>query len=311
MRQLPDCDVEQTGGIMKEYICIDIGGTSIKYGVIGEDRKFSETGEMPTEAEKGGADVLEKAAGIADRLRKKYRISGICVSTAGMVDPEEGKIIYAAPLIPDYTGTEIRKTMEERFHIPCSVENDVNCAGMAEALEGSGKGSPLCVCLTVGTGIGGAIIMDGKLVRGSSGSACEVGYMHLPGGAFQDIAASSVLVRQAAWYKQISPDQIDGRYVFEQAKAGDECCIRAIDEMTDALGMGIANICYVLNPGVVILGGGIMAQREYLRERIEKSMEKYLLPSVLQQTRLEFAGNGNHAGMLGAYLCFLDRQAKK
>ena len=292
---------------MKKYICIDIGGTSIKYGVIDEKKQFLESSEIPTEAAKGGAAVLEKAVRIAEQMLKAYDAAGICVSTAGMVDPKEGRIVYAAPLIPGYTGTEIRKTMEERFALPCAVENDVNCAGLAEALEGSGKGSSFCVCLTVGTGIGGAVVMDGKLIRGFSGSACEVGYMHLPGGAFQDIGASSILVKKAAEYKKIRPSQINGKYVFEKAKQGDGCCIRAIDEMTDALGMGIANICYVLNPEVVVLGGGIMAQKKYLKPRLENSLKKYLLPTVAEHTRLEFAVNGNNAGMLGAYLNFRER----
>ena len=301
------CDLQGAGDAMRKYICIDIGGTSIKYGVINEKKQFLNSSEIPTEAAAGGAAVLEKAVGIAEQMLKEHEAAGICVSTAGMVDPEEGRIVYAAPLIPGYTGIEIRKTMEERFALPCAVENDVNCAGLAEALEGGGKGSSICVCLTVGTGIGGAIVMDGKLIRGFSGSACEVGYMHLPGGAFQDIGASSILVKKAAQYKNIRPSQINGKYVFENAKQGDECCIRAIDEMADALGMGIANICYVLNPEVVVLGGGIMAQKDYLKSRLENSLKNYLLPAVAEHTRLEFAVNGNSAGMLGAYLNFRER----
>ena len=151
--------------------------------------------------------------------------------------------------------------MEERFHLPCEVENDVNCAGLAEHFSGASKGSKISVCLTVGTGIGGAILIDGKVFHGFSGSGCEVGYMHLPGGAFQDMGASSILVKKTAEYKRIAPESIDGKYVFEHAKKGDTDCIRAIEEMCEVLGMGIFNICYVVNPEVVVLGGGIMAQK--------------------------------------------------
>ena len=114
---------------MKQYICIDIGGTSIKYGMIQEDGGLLVTGEMPTEAmEKGGPGIMEKIQNIAEKYIEEYEPAGICVSTAGMVDCEAGKITYAAPLIPDYTGTEIKKTMEQRFQIPCEVENDVKSA---------------------------------------------------------------------------------------------------------------------------------------------------------------------------------------
>lgn len=297
---------------MKQYICIDIGGTSIKHGMIQEDGNFLTTGEAATEAmEKGGPGILEKIQNIAENYVNHYQPEGICISTAGMVDCEKGKITYAAPLIPDYTGTEIKKTMEKRFSIPCEVENDVNCAGLAEYFAGASKGTKISVCLTVGTGIGGAIILDGKVFHGFSGSGCEIGYMHLPGGEFQDLGASSILVKKTAEYKKIPAESIDGKYVFENAKKGDEDCIRAIEEMTDVLGMGIANICYVLNPEVVVLGGGIMAQKEYLGEKIRKSLDKYLIPSVASHTRLAFAENQNQAGMLGAYYHFQTRQEMK
>lgn len=293
---------------MKEYICIDIGGTSIKYGMVREDGSFLITGEMPTEAmQYGGPGIMEKAKKIVETYQAEYQPEGICVSTAGMVDCENGKITYASPLIPDYTGTEIKKTLEELYGIPCEVENDVNCAGLAEHFAGAARGSRISVCLTIGTGIGGAILIDGKVFHGFSGSGCEVGYMHLPGGEFQDLGASSILVKKVASYKNTDPEEINGKYVFEQAKQGDEDCIRAIREMCEVLGMGIANICYVVNPEVVVLGGGIMAQKEYLKDLLRDSLDKYLLPSVAQHTRLEFAQNQNQAGMLGAYYNFRSR----
>lgn len=293
---------------MKEYICIDIGGTSMKYGIIQEDGEFIKTAEMPTEALKyGGPGIMKKAEKIIEEFCKDYQPEGICISTAGMVDCEKGKITYAAPLIPDYTGTEIKKTLEAKFHLPCEVENDVNCAGLAENFAGASKGSSISVCLTIGTGIGGAIIIDNQVFHGFSGSGCEVGYMHLPGGAFQDLGASSILVKKTAQYKNIEPESINGKYVFEQAKAGDRDCICAIEEMCDVLGMGIANICYVVNPQVVVLGGGIMAQKEYLSDMLRKSLDKYLIPSVAEHTRLAFAENQNCAGMLGAFYHFKEK----
>ena len=294
---------------MKTYICIDIGGTSIKHGVIRENGTFCEAGEMPTEAmEYGGPGILKKVHGITREYLKSYHAEGICISTAGMVDCEKGLITYAAPLIPDYTGTEIKKSMETTFGIPCEVENDVNCAGLAESYAGAAKGARISVCLTVGTGIGGAIIIDGKVFHGFSGSACEVGYMHLPGGEFQDLGASSILVKKTALYKGIDPASINGKFVFEQAKKSDADCIRSIDEMVEILGMGIANICYVINPEVVVLGGGIMAQKSYLEKRIKKSLEIHLIPSVADHTRLVFAENQNQAGLLGAFYNFKGRQ---
>lgn len=295
---------------MNKYVSIDIGGTAIKYGIIDETGTILERHEMDTEADKGGPSILEKAVKIVDKYREKVDLSGICISTAGMVDVEKGEIFYAAPLIPDYKGTQFKKTMEEKFGIPCEVENDVNCAGLAETMAGAAKGSRVTLCLTVGTGIGGCIVIDGQVFHGASNSACEVGYMHMEDSDFQTLGASSILCRKVAQRKDEPQKNWNGKRIFEEAKCGDVICNEAIDEMADILGKGIANICYVMNPEVVVLGGGIMAQEEFLKPKIQKAVEKYLVSSILEHTTLKMAQNRNDAGMLGAFYHFQNRQKK-
>ncbi|MDY3122553.1 ROK family protein [Suipraeoptans intestinalis] len=290
---------------MKEYICIDIGGTTIKYGIINEKGKFLKAEECSTEAHLGGPHILKKVIALVEQLKAECNGEGICISTAGVVDCKHGVITHAAPLIPDYAGTKIKKAIEQSCRLPCEVENDVNCAGLAECYSGASKGTYVSVCLTIGTGIGGALIIDRRVFHGFSGSACEVGYMHLPGGAFQDQGASSVLTKRVAAMKHIPVCGVNGKYVFDQAKSGDRDCIKAIEEMTDILGMGIANICYMVNPEMVVLGGGIMAQKEYLEPLILKSVNSHLIRSVARHTKIAFAKNGNRAGMLGAYYHFV------
>ncbi|ALS18106.1 ROK family protein [Clostridium butyricum] len=290
---------------MKFYVSIDIGGTSIKHGILDENIKFITSGEIATEAQKGGKNILEKVINIVSEYKKEYTLSGICISTAGMVDCEKGEIIHASDLIPNYTGTQIKKTLEDIFSIPCEVENDVNCAGLAEYFSGSAKGSSISLCLTIGTGIGGSIIINDRVFHGFSGSACEVGYMNMFKGKFEDLGATSILVKKVAKLKNCSENHIDGKLIFEMAKNNDEDCIKAIDEMVDVLGMGIANICYVINPEVVVLGGGIMAQKDYLYDKIRLSLDKYLIPTISSKTKLEFAKNQNKTGMLGAYYNFI------
>lgn len=301
---------------MKYYVCIDIGGTEIKHCVLQESEEgrgradFIEKGKMPTEAVMGGSFILDKAVSIVQAYRENYEIAGICVSTAGMVDTLKGEIFYAAPLIPNYTGTGIKKRMEEEFHIPCEVENDVNCAGLSEGISGAAKGAKSALCLTVGTGIGGCLLMDGKVYHGFSGSACEVGYMRMRDNDFQTLGAASILVQKAAHRKGEPLEKWDGYRVFEEAKKEDKDCIAIIDEMCDILGEGIANICYVFNPQVVVLGGGIMAQKEYLKGRIEKALSQYLVSSIYERTTLTFAAHKNDAGMLGAYYHYKGMQDK-
>lgn len=296
---------------MEKYVSIDIGGTDIKYGVISGEGEILSRAAVKTEAYQGGPAILGKVEKIAGQFCQEGGVCGICISTAGVVDTCQGKIIHAAPLIPGYTGTEYKKKLESRFQTPCEVENDVNCAGLAEYHCGAAKGSRVALMLTVGTGIGGSIVIDGEIFRGSSGSACEVGYMAMQGGEFQALGAASVLVRKVAAWKGEPEAQWDGRRIFEAAKEGDMLCIRAIDEMADVLGQGISNICYVLDPEVVVLGGGIMAQRTFLKGRIEAAVARYLVPGVASRMRIAFAAHGNDAGMLGAYYHFRQCQHKR
>lgn len=293
---------------MGKYISVDIGGTEIKYGLLSEEGVFLWHGSTPTEAARGGCCLMEKVGKIIASLMCGG-IAGICISTAGMVDSVQGKILYANSNIPGYAGTEVKKRLEEAFHIPCEVENDVYCAGMAEYGSGAAAGSRLALCLTVGTGIGGCLLADGQVLRGAGYSAGSVGYLHMPDGkSFEESGSVTALVRRVAKRKREDAALWDGRKIFDGIAGRDGICIRAVDEMADILGLGIADICYLFNPEVVVLGGGIMRQEEYLLPRIRASLDRYLIPAVASRTRLRAAVHRNEAGMLGAFYHFKDRQ---
>lgn len=288
---------------MKQYICIDIGGTAIKYGVV-------QSGEIPEvirndscKTPENGTKILQKVFDIIEDLKRKYgQAEAVCISSAGIVNSEEGCILEANDdLIPGYTGIKIADRVKEKFGLPCFVENDVNCAAMAEYYAGAAKGYHSMLMLTIGTGIGGAFIADGKLLKGHTYSACEVGYMNMEEGTFEEIAATSALVARTAKRLRKTTDEISGKWIFEQAQDGNEVCIEEIDRMCDILAKEISNICYVLNPEIVLLGGGISAQTDWLKPRIEMGMEKYLIPVIRKKTKLDFAKFKNQAGMIGAY----------
>lgn len=295
---------------MELYACIDIGGTAIKYGLIDNNGEIVSQSQMPTEAQRGGREICRKVNTVVDNYLAKHKLGGVCISTAGMVDCKSGEIFYSGDLIPDYTGTSLKNQVEKAFKIPCEVENDVNCAGLAEYISGAAAGSKIAVCLTVGTGIGGCILIDGKVFHGYNCSACEVGYMHMEDSDFQTLGASSILTRKVAEQKREPEEVWDGRRIFKEAKNGDRICNQAIDKMTDILGKGIANICYVLNPEIVVLGGGIMAQKEILEPKIKAALCCYLKPIIYENMHLAFAKHKNNAGMLGAFYNFKLQQEK-
>lgn len=298
---------------MMYYICIDIGGTSIKYGVLSEKGEIFIDGTVSTKVtEKENfilSDVKKLIRNILDEYRN-YEIEGICVSTAGVVNPEKGEIAYAGPTIPKYTGTKIKEELEKEFSISCEVENDVNCAGLGEYWKGAGKGSKSMVCLTIGTGIGGSVILDGKLLNGIGYTAGEIGYMDVNGSYIQNIASSKYLVEKVQKEKvekEGITDAITGVDIFELAKKGDEICIAGIDEIISNLAVGVRNIIYLLNPEVIVIGGGITAQKEYLEEKIRKEVNDGMISDMFRKTRIELAQQGNQAGLLGALYNFLNK----
>ena len=295
---------------MQKFICIDIGGTSIKYGILRETGIIIEKGNMDTNALKeGGQGIFEKIKYIISKYLKNYEVEGICISTAGMVDPKDGKILFALEhLIPGYTGMEIKKEVEKEFNIRCEVENDVNCAGLGEMWLGAGKGSSSSVCLTIGTGIGGCIIINNELIHGFSNSAGEIGYMKINGEDFQNVASTTSLVKRVARLKNIAEENINGKMIFDMAKNKDQDCLKEIDYMIKSLAIGIANLSYIINPEVIILGGGIMAQEQFLKPKVKEALRKELIKTIYENTRIEFAKRQNDAGMIGALYNFLNKK---
>lgn len=287
---------------MKKFIAIDIGGTSIKFGVIKENLEIIENGTIETRKNEKENFILEDIDKLIERLMKKYEISKIGISTAGVVDINEGKIIYAGSTIPGYTGTEIKRYLEEKYKIEVRVENDVNSAALGENLIGAGKGSKSTFMITIGTGIGGALILNNEIFYGNSNSAGEVGYMRLNGEAVQDIASATSLVRNTS--KRLDR-KLDGKEIFDLAEEGNMVCVEEIDNILEKIAELIVNIIYTINPETIILGGGIMERKDYVEERIKMFIEKILPEKFYESVDIKLAELGNKAGLMGAISKFI------
>ena len=295
------------------YLCFDIGGTSIKYGVADEKGALLLKGEVPNEImQRGVKGFVESLAGLADRYRQEYDLRGIAVSTAGVVDPEQGVILYAPKYFPGYPGTHLQELLEARTGLPCTVENDVNAAALGEYWLGAGRGAKSLFCITVGTGIGGCAILDGRVIHGASCSAGEAGLQQIrPEGTWEELASTSALIRNVAKAKQVPEAELNGRKIFAMAQQGDTIAAAAIVKQMEDIAAGIANICYILNPERVIIGGGIAAQEKYLHPVLDGALRKKLLPLVYDHLTLCFASLKNDAGMIGALCNFLTREKER
>lgn len=292
---------------MKNFMCFDIGGTSIKYGVLKENGEIIEKDSCDTEAYNGGKSILSKIKNIVNKFINKYSLSGICISTAGIVNSEEGSIIFASELIPEYTGMKLKLELEKEFNLRVEVENDVNCVGLAEAYNGVAKGFNSVFSLTIGTGIGGSIIIDNKLYTGNSFSAAEIGYMNINGNDFQDVASTRSLVEKVNNIKNTKENKLNGKDIFRLVKNNDKDCIKAVDDLLENLSIGISNIALILNPEIIVIGGGIASQDQYLYPILVEKIEGKLIPYVFKNTRIAFAKNQNNAGIIGALSNFLSK----
>ena len=295
---------------MKHYMCFDIGGTSVKFGVAGENGALLQKKEILNVITQKGVDgLVESLASVTEQYRKEYSLRGIAVSTAGVVDPEKGLILYAPKYFPGYPGTALGERLEKRCGLPCTVENDVNAAALGEYWLGAGQGAKSLFCITVGTGIGGCALLDGRVIHGAACFGGEAGLQHItPDSTWEEMASTRALIRNVAAAKGIPETALDGRKIFALAQGGDEEAAAAIARQMDDLATGIANICYILNPERIIVGGGIAAQETYLYPLLDAALRKKLFPLVYEKLTLRFAALQNDAGMLGALYNLLQRQ---
>lgn len=278
---------------------LDIGGTSIKSG-IWNGHSMEETGEIATNAKNGGPYVIQRAIEI---LRSYSGFEAIGISTAGQVDSQKGIIRYANENIPNYTGMPIRQILEETFGVPIAVENDVNAAAMGEAHFGAGKNHPDFLCLTYGTGVGGAIVINKKIYSGSMFSAGEFGAItvhpedirdHDPfSGCYEQYASATALVKKAKAYDERLEN---GRIIFSCLT--EEPVKKIVDDWIDEIVYGLTTVIHIFNPSCIVLGGGVMAQ-PYILQQVQQKTSKRTMSSF-HNVELKTAELGNHAGMLGA-----------
>lgn len=277
----------------------DIGGTAIKYGLY-ENGSLTEMHEIPTNAEEGGRAVLQRTMEAVSGL-PEFRAVGI--STAGQVDRKKGSIIFSNANLPDYTGVNVRAVFEKRFGLPTAVENDVNAAALGEAEYGAGKKLRDFLMLTYGTGVGGAIVTDGRLYSGSTMSAGEFGGMVLHpekmekgilySGCYEKYASVTALTEKVG---KKHPELKDGRSIFQNLEKPE--IRQAVDEWVFEVSAGLVSLIHIFNPAAVILGGGIMKQ-EIVFNGIRTAVKPYLAGGF-QNTAILQAALGNAAGMIGA-----------
>ena len=288
-------------------LAVDIGGTMIKYGLVSSDGEILSTDKIETEAEKGLENILNKIDNIFKRYKENNPV-GIAVSGTGQINGIIGKVIGGNPIIPNWIGTNLVKILEEKYNLPAVLENDVNCVALGEKWIGAGKDLSNFICLTIGTGIGGGIILNNQLFRGEDFVAGEFGHTLIKKGEFEQFASTTALIRLV---KERTGKILNGKEIFDLEKKEIVEYQEVISEWIENLTDGLSSIVYCFNPANIILGGGVIEQGEPLINRIKNSLFKKIGPQFKEKLNIIQAKLGNNAGMIGASYLLLEKFNKR
>jgi len=279
-------------------IAFDIGGSFIKYGILNDERIFVIKSMMKTEAHLGGLNIIEKLITVINEQKNIYPITGVAISSAGVIEPYLGIVLAATDAIPNYVGLQIKKIIEEQTGLFTTVENDVNCAALAECRLSDHQIDNLIV-LTVGTGIGGAIIYQRKIYHGHAFSAGEWGKMYISGKPFEKLASMRSLM-ESAFASGLKAK--NGEELFKLYDQGNMIAHSVIQRFYHFLSLGVANLIFTLNPKVVVIGGGISNRKEKFIEEFTEVLRLHLPAYYFEHVEIKLPKFLNDSGMLGAYI---------
>ena len=304
---------------MKKIVGIDIGGTKISGAIIENGHIISDIIKEKTPF--CTKEILQTVFDIIERLQKIYGIDAIAIATAGTVNNENSKVIGSTGNLPkDYSSTEFKKIFEERYKIPFLIENDANAAAFAEYKTGAAKGSQNSITVTLGTGVGGGIIIDGKLLKGKTGAAGEIGHIVLGieenrpctcgfYNCFEAYASGSGFKKTIQELSKIRPEfknsilantdynELSTYEVIVGYKKGDVFCKIAYETWEKHLIIGLISLANIFDTDNIVISGGLSAEVNY--KKVEKEINEKIVTSPI---KLFQAKAGNYAGMIGAAL---------
>ena len=302
-------------------LSIDIGGTAVKMGLVDHAGAIHARHEASVCFDHYQTPILTTVIREAQAFlaREGAQIEGIGVSATGQVDDSAGAVIGTNGKIPNYEGAQIKRDMEAAFGVPVFALNDANAAALGECFAGRAKGVRNVLMVTLGTGVGGGIVLGGRIFGGTRGIAGELGHFTLyqdgprcpcgKRGCFESYAATTALVRRAK--EATGEADMNGRIVFSRAADGDQAMLAVLSAWIDDIAAGISGLVHIFNPQMVLIGGGVSAQEALLIAPLRERVLRSVMPRFAEGLRLEAATLGNDAGMIGAARFYLDcvRQA--
>ncbi len=305
---------------------VDLGGTNMVVGVVDDAYRIVATEQCKTRAERSAEEIMQDIAQLVEKAvaragLKKEQIAGVGIGCPGTCNAQTGLVEYANNL--NFVNTPVVQRMNELLGLPIYIGNDANAAALGEAKAGAAKGVNSCVCVTLGTGVGGGIVIDGKIYEGCNYAGAELGHIVIcmdgepcscgRTGCWEAYASATALVRQtkeamethprSAMWKLVNGDlnAVNGRTAFDAMRAGDTVAFAVVDKYIEYLACGVINIVNIFQPDMICIGGGISHEGETLLEPLREkvALERYSKFSE-RQTVVRAAQLGNDAGIIGA-----------
>jgi glucokinase len=299
---------------------IDLGGTSVKAALVSSDHRLMGRRQVPTDL-RSQRVLLDLLTDLVASVRQDKEISAVGFGLPSQIDQRHGRVLDSVNI--PLADLDFVAEMQRRLGVPVVVDNDANVACLAETLIGAARGARHVVMLTLGTGVGGGLVLDGRVYRGALGTGAELGHVTIDAdgppchgncrnrGCLEVMASATAIMRHANTLADERPGgpldaardrgvELDARYVIDQAEAGNSDAVEVLRRTGRYLGIGLAGFVNVFNPEVVVIGGGASAAGELLLGPAREEMEHRALPPTLEGVRLVAAELGNDAGIIGA-----------
>ncbi len=304
---------------MRHAIGVDFGGTSVKIALIDERGGIKGEQRIVTDQVKDRDEWLTKVCSAINDLKGDVTISGVGVGVPGFVDYERG-FIYNLPNVPGWTGVPLADLLEERLNVPVRIDNDVNAMALGECTFGAGRTFQHALFVTLGTGVGGALLINYQLYRGAHSMAGEIGHVSIvmngrvspqgKGGLEQYVGnrriAERAIEELEKGRKSIITDLVNGdltqispKTIKDAASRGDELGFEILDFVTDCIATAFSSIAYILQPQAFIVGGGVAQEADMMFDMIRKHLSERLSPHFYKRLEVKPAELGNNAGMIG------------
>lgn len=303
------------------YFGIDIGGTAVKYGIVSEQGKLLSEDQYDVAFDGYETSILDTVLRTAPLFLAKYQterktLCGIGVSATGQIDSNNGTVAGVGGNIANWEGAKIKEALEVQYTLPVTVVNDANCVALGEQWVGAAQNCKNVIVITVGTGLGGGIIVNNQVLLGSDGFAGELGHFSIAQngrpctcgntGCYERYASMTALiqsVREAmpfADLPSLKPEMVNGKIIFELVEQRHPQVRVIVDAWITDIATGLVSLTHIFNPELILIGGAVSAQEELFVAKVRERVKAKVMKNFGAHLRVERAALGNHAGMIGA-----------